>query len=78
MDPHGAGSTISWKRLASAGIPRTDVEVKIFGPEERELGPGEMGKIVTRSDLVMKVYGYGKILKRELRARFWEARDRKV
>lgn len=44
------------KRLASAGFPRTDVEVRIFDPDDCELPPGEMGEIVTRSDLVMKGY----------------------
>jgi acyl-CoA synthetase (AMP-forming)/AMP-acid ligase II len=43
-------------RLASAGFARTDVEVKIFDPDDKELSPGEMGEIVTRSDLVMKGY----------------------
>jgi acyl-CoA synthetase (AMP-forming)/AMP-acid ligase II len=43
-------------RLSSAGIQRTDVEVKIFGPEDTELPAGEVGEIVTRSDLVMKGY----------------------
>ncbi|MBI4773789.1 MAG: long-chain-fatty-acid--CoA ligase [Deltaproteobacteria bacterium] len=43
-------------RLASAGIPRTDVEVAIFDSEDRPLPPGKMGEIVTRSDLVMKGY----------------------
>ena len=44
------------KRLASAGIPRTDVEVKIFDTNDDELPAGEIGNIVTRSDLVMKGY----------------------
>ncbi len=44
------------RRLASAGFARTDVEVKVFDPDDRELPPGEMGEIVTRSDLVMKGY----------------------
>jgi acyl-CoA synthetase (AMP-forming)/AMP-acid ligase II len=44
------------RRLASAGFARTDVEVKIFDPDDTELPPGEMGEIVTRSDLVMKGY----------------------
>jgi acyl-CoA synthetase (AMP-forming)/AMP-acid ligase II len=43
-------------RLASAGFPRTDVEVKIFGENDQELPPGQLGEIVTRSDLVMKGY----------------------
>jgi len=44
------------KRLASAGFPRTDVEVKIFDAGDNELPSGETGEIVTRSDLVMKGY----------------------
>lgn len=44
------------KRLASAGISRTDVEVKIFDKDDNELPPGKIGNIVTRSDLVMKGY----------------------
>ena len=50
------GSPDQMKRLSSAGFPRTDVEVKIFGGKDRELPPGETGEIVTRSDLVMKSY----------------------
>lgn len=50
------GSPEQMKRLSSAGMPRTDVEVKIFDSDENELPPGETGEIVTRSDLVMKGY----------------------
>jgi acyl-CoA synthetase (AMP-forming)/AMP-acid ligase II len=50
------GTSKQMKRLASAGFPRTDVEVTIFDAQDRELPPGEMGEIVTRSDLVMKGY----------------------
>lgn len=50
------GTLEQTKRLASAGIPRTDVEVKILGPGDAELTTGETGEIVTRSDLVMKGY----------------------
>jgi acyl-CoA synthetase (AMP-forming)/AMP-acid ligase II len=50
------GSPERQRRLASAGICRTDVEVKIFDPDDNELAPGEIGNIVTRSDLVMKGY----------------------
>ena len=50
------GDSDQVKRLASAGIPRTDVEVKIFDSDGNELSPGETGEIVTRSDLVMKGY----------------------
>jgi acyl-CoA synthetase (AMP-forming)/AMP-acid ligase II len=44
------------RRLASAGFARTDVEVRVVGPDGTELPPGEVGEIVTRSDLVMKGY----------------------
>ena len=44
------------KRLASVGIPRTDVEVAVVDSDDRELPPGESGEIVTRSDMVMKGY----------------------
>jgi acyl-CoA synthetase (AMP-forming)/AMP-acid ligase II len=50
------GTPGQMERLASAGIPRTDVEVKILGPGDAELPPGDTGEIVTRSDLVMNGY----------------------
>ncbi len=50
------GNPDQMKRLASAGIPRTNVEVKIVDSNDDELPPGEMGEIVTRSDLVMRGY----------------------
>ncbi|HSH68869.1 MAG TPA: long-chain-fatty-acid--CoA ligase [Deferrisomatales bacterium] len=43
-------------RLASAGISRTDVEVKIVDDGGNELPSGCVGEIVTRSDLVMAGY----------------------
>ncbi len=58
--PHGDhvvdGTKDQIKRLASAGYPRTDVEVKIFDGDDNELSVGEIGEIVTRSDVVMKGY----------------------
>ncbi|MDE0503406.1 MAG: long-chain fatty acid--CoA ligase [Candidatus Poribacteria bacterium] len=50
------GGSDQMKRLASAGIPRTDVEVKVVDSDGNELPPGETGEIVTRSDLVMNGY----------------------
>jgi acyl-CoA synthetase (AMP-forming)/AMP-acid ligase II len=50
------GSEEQMKRLTSAGIPRTDLEVKIFDEQDRELPPGEMGHIVVRGEVVMKGY----------------------
>jgi long-chain acyl-CoA synthetase len=43
-------------RLASAGVARTGVAVKVVGEDGCELPPGEVGEIVTRSDCVMKGY----------------------
>ena len=58
--PHGDhvldGSPEQTRRLSSAGIARTDVEVRIVDAGDRPLPPGETGEIVTRSDLVMKGY----------------------
>jgi acyl-CoA synthetase (AMP-forming)/AMP-acid ligase II len=58
--PHWAhkadGNPEEIARLGSAGIARTDVEVKIFNEEDKELPIGHIGEIVTRSDLVMKGY----------------------
>jgi long-chain acyl-CoA synthetase len=42
--------------LESCGIARTGVEVKVVDAEDRELPPGEVGEIVTRSDCVMAGY----------------------
>ena len=43
-------------RLASTGIARTGVAVKIVGDDGRELPCDEVGEIVTMSDCVMKGY----------------------
>jgi long-chain acyl-CoA synthetase len=46
-----------WReRLGSCGVPRTGVLVKIVGEDDRELPPGEVGEVVTRSDCVMEGY----------------------
>jgi acyl-CoA synthetase (AMP-forming)/AMP-acid ligase II len=44
------------ERLASTGIARTGVAVKVVGEDGIELAHGEVGEIVTRSDCVMKGY----------------------
>jgi long-chain acyl-CoA synthetase len=44
------------EHLESCGFARTGVEVRIFDDAERELPPGEVGEIVTRSDCVMAGY----------------------
>jgi len=50
------GTPRQMQRLASAGFERTDVEVKIIDEQNNTLPAGEIGEIVTRSDLVMKGY----------------------
>jgi acyl-CoA synthetase (AMP-forming)/AMP-acid ligase II len=50
------GTDEQMKRLTSAGIPRTDVEVKIFDDHDSELPPGKMGEIVVKGEVVMKGY----------------------
>ena len=50
------GTDEQMKRLTSAGIPRTDVEVKIFDDHDNELPPGKMGEIVVKGEVVMKGY----------------------
>jgi long-chain acyl-CoA synthetase len=44
------------EHLESCGLPRTGCEVKIFDQDDKEISPGEVGEIVTRSDCVMKGY----------------------
>ena len=44
------------ERLASCGFARTGVEVRVVDDADRDLPPGEVGEIVTRSDCVMAGY----------------------
>jgi long-chain acyl-CoA synthetase len=44
------------KRLASVGREYPGVEVKVVNEEGKECAPGEIGEVITRSDLVMKGY----------------------
>ena len=54
---HADSGHPQWEqRLASAGVARTGVAVKIVGEDGRDLPHGEIGEIVTRSDCVMLGY----------------------
>jgi long-chain acyl-CoA synthetase len=44
------------EHLGTVGFARTGCEVKVFDAEDRDLPPGEIGEIVTRSDCVMAGY----------------------
>jgi acyl-CoA synthetase (AMP-forming)/AMP-acid ligase II len=46
----------SHERLGSCGVQRTGVRVKIVDEGDRELSPGEVGEVVTKSDCVMEGY----------------------
>jgi acyl-CoA synthetase (AMP-forming)/AMP-acid ligase II len=43
-------------RLASCGVARTGVAFRVVDDNGRELPPGEMGEVITRSDCVMSGY----------------------
>ena len=46
-----------WRdRLQSVGVPRTDVDVRVVGDDNRELPIGEVGEVVVRGDVVMAGY----------------------
>ncbi|MBX9590681.1 MAG: AMP-binding protein [Hyphomonadaceae bacterium] len=54
---HADSTHPAWEeRLASAGLARTGVAVQIVDEAGRELPPGAIGEIVTRSDCVMLGY----------------------
>jgi long-chain acyl-CoA synthetase len=44
------------ERLGSCGVPRTGVLVKTVDDADREVPPGTVGEVVTRSDCVMEGY----------------------
>lgn len=44
------------ERLGSAGVARTDVEVRVVDAEDRTLPPGEIGEVAVRGDVVMAGY----------------------
>jgi long-chain acyl-CoA synthetase len=44
------------ERLGSAGVARTDVEVRVVDTDDRDLPVGETGEILCRGDVVMRGY----------------------
>src|SRR5258708_1742261 len=44
------------ERLGSCGVARTGVLVRVVDEDDREVPPGEVGEIVTKSDCVMEGY----------------------
>jgi long-chain acyl-CoA synthetase len=44
------------ERLASVGLPQSVVDVRVCDPEGKALGPGEVGEICVRGDVVMAGY----------------------
>ena len=42
--------------LGSAGIARSDVEVRVVDADDRDLPPGEVGEVLVRGDVVMQGY----------------------
>lgn len=44
------------RRIGSAGLPRTDVEIKVVDEDGRRRPPGERGEVLVRGDVVMAGY----------------------
>ena len=44
------------ERLASTGVPRTDIEVRVVNEDDQPLSAGEIGEVVCRGDVVMLGY----------------------
>jgi long-chain acyl-CoA synthetase len=55
-DHQGPGDEAHLARLASCGLPRTGVEVRVVNDAGEPAAFGEAGEIVTRSDCVMRGY----------------------
>jgi acyl-CoA synthetase (AMP-forming)/AMP-acid ligase II len=56
MDHEGSLDEAHMARLASCGTARTGVEVRVVNENGKELPPGELGEVVSRSDTRMLGY----------------------
>lgn len=55
-EEHITHDDLTERHLASAGIPRTDVEVRIVDDNDHDLPAGTIGEITARGDVVMAGY----------------------
>ena len=54
---HAASENANYlERLASVGVARTDVEVRVINERDEPMDPGETGEVVCRGDVVMAGY----------------------
>jgi acyl-CoA synthetase (AMP-forming)/AMP-acid ligase II len=54
---HADSTHPRWReRLASCGYPRSGVLVRVVDEDDRDVPPGEIGEVITRSDCVMDGY----------------------
>jgi long-chain acyl-CoA synthetase len=54
---HAERTRPRWREImSSVGLPRTDVNVRVFDAEDRELPAGEIGEVVCQGDVVMAGY----------------------
>jgi long-chain acyl-CoA synthetase len=53
---HTAAVAGGTDRLASAGVTRPGMDVRVFGPDDVELPPGEVGEVVVQGPAVMLGY----------------------
>ena len=54
---HAEHTRSRWREIiSSVGLPRTDVDVRVFDAEDRELPIGDSGEVVCRGDVVMSGY----------------------
>ena len=54
---HGDTGHLRWReRMASVGVPRTDVEVRVVDDDDRDVAPGDVGEVAVRGDVVMAGY----------------------